>query len=239
MPLVMSMILTLKGRSSTLSIDFVPPIELSPAFHYGLALLSFHSYNSIPNIDKGSKFHLVNSGGEQLVVELPEGSYEIRDIEAYINQHLSKSDKATFSLKPNNNTLKCEIYSEEYSVDFQKPRGIGHILGFSPRFLEPGKLHSSDLPVNIIKVRTIHIDCNITTGAFYNEKPSHTIYEFAVGVDPGFAIDETPQHLIYLPITNRSQIHNITLKILSQDFVPVNFRGEEIIIRLELRQWAG
>lgn len=233
----MSVILTLKGRTSTLSIDFVPPIELNPAFHYGLALLSFHSYNSIPNIDKGSKFHLSNSAGEQLVIELAEGSYEISDIEAYIKQHLPKS--TTFSLTPNNNTLKCEIFCKEYSIDFQQSRGIGHILGFSSRLLEPNKLHSSDLPVNIIKVRTIHIDCNITTGAFYNEKPSHTIYEFAVGVDPGFAIDETPQHLIYLPIINRSHIHNITLKILNQEFLPVNFRGEEIIIRLELKQWAA
>lgn len=225
----MSIILTLKGHSSVLSTDFQPPIQLDQ--DYGLALLSFHSYNSIPNIEEGSKFYLIDKGKE-VTIALSEGSYEIGDIETFIQQTL-KSDKS-FSLKPNNNTIKCEIYSEKYSVDFRPNDSIGRILGFSKRLLESGVRHSSDLPVNIIKVRTIHIDTNITSKAFYNDKPSHTIYEFAVSVDPGFAIDETPQHIIYLPV-NGKEIHNITLRILNQDSELVNFRGEEIIVRLELR----
>lgn len=231
---VMSIILTIKGRSSILSTDFQPPIDLNSA--YGLALLSFHSYNSIPNIEKGLKFYLIDTVEKKpLTVSLPEGSYEITDLENYIRSQLP--EKASFTLKPNNNTLKCEIYSDTYSVDFQPSDSIGDILGFSKKLLKPKTIHNSDLPVNIIKVRTIHIDTNITSGAFYNNRPAHTLYEFAVGVDPGFAIDETPHHLIYLPVI-KNQLHNITLRVLDQNFKLVNFRNEEIIIRLELRPLA-
>lgn len=138
-------------------------------------------------------------------------------------------------MKPNNNTLKCEIFSELYWVDFQRSDSIAHILGFSKQLLPPNILHSSDLPVKIIKVRTVHLDCSITVGAFHNSRPSHTIYEFAIECDPGFAIDETPQHLIYLPVLNKEEIYNITIKVLDQDLKLVNFRGEEIIVRLELK----
>lgn len=227
---VMSLILTLKGRSSILSTDFVPPIELDSDYNYGLALLSFHSYNSIPNIEKNSYLYIANKK-----ISIPEGSYEIGDIEEFIKEKLQVTDDEIFSLKPNNNTLKCEIFCK-YPIDFTHKDSIGTILGFSPKVLDPGILHSSDLPVNIIKVRTIHIDSNITSGAFYNNKISHTIYEFAIAVDPGFAIDETPQHLIYLPVVNRNELHNITLRILDQDSEIVNFRGEEIIVRLELKK---
>lgn len=233
----MSLLLSLKGRSSILSTDFLPPIQLDPENNYGLALLSFHSYNSIPNIEKKNcKLYLIDSMGKVTTIHVPEGSYEINDIEAYIQKVLQNKSEKVFSLKANNNTLKCEIYSEKYSIDFQPEDSIAEILGFSAGILEPKRLHISDLPVNVIKVRTIHLETNITGGAFYNDTPSHTIYEFAIDVDPGYAIDETPKNLIYLPVTNRREIHNITLRVLNQNFEVVNFRGEEIIVRLELKQ---
>lgn len=226
------MLLTLTGHSSVLSADFHPPILVDKP--YGLALLSFHSYNSIPNIEEGSKLYLTDSKSKKkTIIRLPEGSYEIGDIELYIQTKLGTKSEKLFSLKPNNNTLKCEIYSELFDIDFRPADSIGKILGFSKQLLKVGDYHSSDLPVNIIKVRTIHIDTNITSGAFYNHKPSHTIHEFAVGVDPGFSIDEKPQKLIYLPV-NKTEIYNITLRILDQSGELVNFRGEEIIVRLEL-----
>lgn len=238
----MSLLLTLKGHSSTLSTDFSPPIRLDSSYSYGLALLSFHSYNSIPNVEGGSQIRLVQKDGNkerERKIEIPEGSYEIADIEAFVRKKLNVSKNEGedyFSLKPNNNTLKCEIFSKKYWIDFEKEEGnLSQLLGFSRKMLPPNILYTSDLPVKIIKVRTVHLDCSITAGAFYNSRPSHTIYEFAIECDPGFAIDETPRHLIYLPVLNKEEIYNITIKVLDQDFRPVNFRGEEIIVRLELK----
>lgn len=238
----MSQIFTLKSHTSTLSIDFLNPLLLEEDVDYGLSLLSFHSYNSIANIKEGpNKFHYYENNDTSIekIIVIPTGAYEIANIESYIqNQLLPTSDRdidKVFSLKPNNNTLQCEIYSSVHGINFQANDSIRNILGFSPRILEPNQKHTSDLPVNIVKVRTIHIDSNITSGAFYNDKPSHTIYEFAIRSNPGYAIDETPRNLIYLPV-NKREITNITLIVLDQNFNFVNFRGEEIIIRLELKK---
>lgn len=239
--LVMSEIFTLIGRTPTLSIDFANPIQLDPNYQYGLALIGFHSYNTIPNIDENNKFYYLDKKSQQNFIEIPSGAYEITDIENYLSKELVGNEIEPgnlFYLKPNNNTLKCEIFHRKFDIDFKPKDSLAKLLGFSHKVLKAGKVHKSDLPVNIVKVRTIHIDSNITAGAYYNNRPAHTLYEFPISVDPGYSIDEIPKHLIYLPVVARNAINNITLKVLDQDFNLVNFRGEEIIIRLELKKWS-
>lgn len=96
-------------------------------------------------------------------------------------------------------------------------------MEFTKRFLEPNILHKSDLPVAILKVNTLQIQCNITTGAYMNQHEVHTIHEFFPVVPPGYKIVEIPAHVIYLPITVKS-IHNSQLRIVDQDCEIVNFR---------------
>ena len=240
----MSYIFTLSSTNHALNIDFINPIQLEPESTYGLALIGFHSYNSIPNIEPGrNKFEYQNvETGKKKCIIIPTGSYEIRDLEQYLQTCLISIGEPKhlhgkhLSLKPNNNTLKCEIYSEKYQIDFKAPDSIGRLLGFSRLVLRPGTVHESDQPVDVVKVKTLHIDCNITTGSFYKDRPTHTIYEFALDSNPGYAVDETPRHIIYLPVVNKNQITNISLRVLDQNFEPVNFRGEEVIIRLELKK---
>lgn len=241
----MSMIFTLKSQTSLLSFDFANPIELESEFKYGLALIGFYSYNTIPNVEDETYFYFTknNNNKQQKRILIPTGTYEINDIEEYLAKHLtsnrashSSNSEENFFLRPNNNTLKCEIFHRNYSIDFTKNNSLGPLLGFSKKILAPGIIHESDLPVRIIKVRTIRIDTNLTAGAYLNGHQTHTIYEFSISSEPGFSIDETPRTPVYLPISTRS-IHNITLNILDQDSNPVNFRGEDIIIRLELKKW--
>lgn len=226
----MSHTFTLKGTSHVLSVDYYPPIELNPKSEYALGLIGLHTYNSIPNIDKNNKFYY----DKNKVVTIPVGSYEITDIEEYLQSVLSKD---AISLKPNNNTLRCEIQSK-FVIDFTHKDSIANTLGFSSKVLPANVKHVSDLPVKIIKVVTIRVECNITTAAYYGTSLAHTLFEFAPQAAPGYSINIHPQHVIYLPVFTK-QIDNITLTILDQDGEPVNFRGEEIIIRLELRKYGS
>lgn len=235
----MSMLFTLKNRSSILSIDFAVPIELNTNFNYGLALIGFYTYNTIPNVEKYNKLYFTEDGKDK-VLTFPIGTYEISDMEEFIRGKLglrteNKETSPSFFLRPNNNTLKCEIFHEKYNIDFRPKDSIGALLGFSSRVLQAGQVHESDLSVDIIKVRTINIDCNLIEGSFINERPSHSLYEFAINSDPGYGVNEIPNKVVYLPVTTH-RIHNITVKILDQDGELVNFRGEEIILRLQLKR---
>lgn len=239
----------LTGRKSILSVDFYNPIELDPLCDYSLALIGFHTYNSIPNIEEGvnNKFYYWELGDRSLpekIITIPTGSYEISDIESYLQKRLvdvttlqqqQQLADECFSLKPNNNTLKCEIKSK-HEINFNHKDSLGTLLGYSAaRTLKPNTLHESDLPVNIVRVITIQVDCNITVGAYTNSTPAHTLFEFGLNVDPGYAIVIEPKTLIYLPVNrNLQQIKNITLKILDQNSELVNLRGEEVSVWLEL-----
>lgn len=223
-----SITLTLSGQSSILESHYFPPIELSSNRKYALGLIELLTFNSIPNIDIGcNKLYI----GET-VIELPTGSYEITDIENYIQSQLD-SKKVSFSLTANNNTLQSTIHSNQ-RIDFQPKDSIAKLLGFSHIELEAKKTHISSVPVKILKFNVLRVECNITGGAYINDKKVHTLHEFFPAVPPGYKIIEIPSKVIYQPVTVKS-IHNIRLQITDESGDLVNFRGETITIRLHLK----
>lgn len=224
-----SLTLTLSGKHSILQAQYYPQIELHPQKNYVIGLVELHTFNSIPNIDKtNNKFYVKNC--EPIVI--PEGSYEIEDIHTYLSEQLSKKN-VTLDLKPNNNTLRSIIHCTE-DIDFQPVDCIGRLLGFKPQTLVANETHHSDLPVSILKVNSLRVECNITTGSYINEKKDHCIHEFFPAVPPGYKIIEVPLTVIYLPVSAKI-IDNLQLRIVDQDGNLVNFRGEEITIRLHLK----
>lgn len=223
-----SFTLTLSGTSSVLEAQYFPPIELDSDKNYVLGLVELLTFNSIPNIDVGNnKFYVADK-----VFTIPEGSYEIEDIEMYLQGALSPLG-IVIEIKPNNNTLRSEITCNR-SINFQPNDSIGRLLGFAPRVLEANTTHTSDLPVSILKINALKVECNITGGAYANERQVHTIHEFFPAVPPGYKIIEVPSHVIYLPIAVRA-IHYLQLRLVDQDGDLVNFRGEIITIRLHVK----
>lgn len=225
----MSITLALSGKSSILTADYFPPIQLTE--DYECALIDFHSYNSIPNVDYDNNlFHI----GEQ-IIEIPVGSYELEDIVDYIKAAYGKQNGLkTIEIIANNNTLQIEIYSSHDIIDFSKDRSIGPLFGYSRDILIANTKHRSQLPVNILKVNAIQIQCNITSGSYMNNLPVHTLHEFGINVSPGYKLDEIPRNLIYLPV-NVNEISSLTVWIVDQEQRLINFRGEEITLRLHLR----
>lgn len=236
---------SLTGVESTLSEHYEPPIDLEENSNYSIALIGFYTNNNIPNIEEGTNkfYYFAPNTTEEKVITFPKGAYEIAAIEKYIQIILSgrsatdAQKQNTFSLKANENTLKCEIFSI-YDINFAHEDSIGKLLGFSKRKLKARQLHESDLPVNIIKVNTIRIECNIVRGSFYKNKESHTLYETALSVSPAEQIFVEPLNPIYLPIINRSNIPNLTIDIVDQDHCPIDFNGQTINIRLALKKEA-
>uniref|UniRef100_A0ABD2VU33 Uncharacterized protein n=1 Tax=Trichogramma kaykai TaxID=54128 RepID=A0ABD2VU33_9HYME len=225
-----SLTLTLSGQSSVLESHYFPPIELDASKNYVLGLIELLTFNSIPNIEKGSdKFYL----GDGRSIRIPAGSYEIEDIESLLKDVLLTVENVDFSLKANNNTLRSTLKCG-CSIDFRPKDSIGRLLGFTSQVLEANREHISDLPVAILKVNAVRVECNITSGAYINNQRVHTIHEFFPVVPPGFKIIEVPSNVIYLPVSVQC-IDSIQLRIVDQDGVLVNFRGETITIRVHIR----
>lgn len=84
-------------------------------------------------------------------------------------------------------------------------------------------------------ITLVRVECSKTTGSYYNGKLFHTLYEFPLDLPPGDAFQNTPKNVIFMPL-NTKEINNITLTICDQDDDLENFRGENIVVRLELKK---
>ena len=172
-----------------------------------LGLVELLTFNSIPNIDESNnKFYVHDK-----IIVLPVGSYEIQDIETYLHKAL-KVYGIQINLQPNNNTLRSVINCS-HSINFESTDSIGQLLGFTQRVLEANVTHESDVPVTILRVNALRVECNITSGAYINGQKVHTIHEFFPAVPIGYKIIEVPSQIIYLPVIGRS-IDFIQLRIV-------------------------
>lgn len=227
----MSYTFTLTGDESVLTAQFNPPLFLDPQKEYVMGLTSFETFNAIPNIT--SENNILKFNNRNIII--PEGSYEINDLNDYIQSKLRPNEY--ISIKANYNTLHTEIKST-HVINFDVDNSIGPLLGFRKRILASNKFEESDHPANVITVNSLLIECNITTGNFKNGNPAHVIYQFFPNVPPGFKIVECPSNVIYLPI-NVKTITHITIQIMDQNGFPVSFRKEAITIGLHLKAFSN
>lgn len=226
----MSRTFTVSGKSPILHSTYLPPIELGNS-SYECCLIDFQSYNSIPNVDNDNNlFHIGDN-----IIKIPIGSYELQDIANYLEtEYKTIHENRSIEIKANNNTLKVEIMSSHDPIYFDKEKSIGKLFGFTEKILESGKKHTSNLQVDILKVNAIQIHCNIVTGSFMNGSPTHILHEFALNVPPGYKLVERPMNLIYLPV-NVKEIGRLEIKIVDQEGRFINFREEEITLRIHIR----
>lgn len=167
-------------------------------------------------------------------IEIPEGLYEVGDIESFLKDNLEVFGEH-LTINTNSNTLRSTLKCTT-TVFFNKDNSVGLLLGFSDkRVLEHSIDHESDTCVKINAINVIKIECNITSGAYFNNEPCHTLHEFYPAVASGYKIIEIPRALIYLPVVARS-IHNLTVRVVDQNKNLMNFRGETISLRIHIKK---
>lgn len=147
---------------------------------------------------------------------------------------MNSKKNISFHLYANNNTLKSVIKS---TIDIIFKEGtIGDILGFNNKIIKgDGYPNESDRPAEIIKVNSLCIDCSIAEGSYLNGQPVHIIHQFFPNVPPGYKIIESPQNIIYFPVTTQI-IDKITIKLFDQNLNLVDFRKETVTVRLHVKE---
>lgn len=221
--------ITLTGDSSELSCDIFPPLEVSKTSQ--LCLLSLYTNNSIPNIETGcNTIGFINKKGERYNIVIPTGTYELTSLATYIQEKMP--DSVVFELKANTNTLKCLMKCDD-KIDFTIPNNISKLLGFECIEYNSNTVHESHNIVQIMKVNSIKIECNLISGSFNNGEPDRTIHEFSPSVAPGYKICEVPVHSVFYPLID-STISKVSITLKDQDNNLINLRGEPITVRLQI-----
>ena len=200
-----------------------------------IALLSFKTNNSIPNIDETNNLFLYEYKGKVYGIVIPTGAYEINSLNLFINNELKKNNHSDiFEIIPNHNTLKCTIKINDSSVKifFTQPKSIGKLLGFNKDISE--EINEGLNTVEILKISNIFIKCNLIESSFLNGTKDCVLYNFFPNVPPGYVLNENPIHIVHHQL-NTTEIDKIAIRITDQNDDLVNFRGEEIIITLLLQ----
>ena len=239
-----SFYIALSEKNTHIRTKFSPLIQLDDKRKYEMALVNLETYYSFPNIDSSNnRFrYSPDNGATWKIINIPEGSYEIVDINEYIQRIMRENghydtaaEEYYISLEPNNNTLKSVLnISAGYKVDFKDEASIRSVLGFNARVYSSGYNESENL-VDIISVNSLRITSDIIGSSYSNGSTENIIYSFFPSVGPGYKIIEVPVNLVYLPITSNT-ISSMETKLTDQNGKLINLRGEELSIRFHIRE---
>lgn len=218
--------------------QFNPHIQLKKNKTYEIALVNLETYYSFPNIttDNNHFSYSPDAGETWYHILIPEGSYDIEDINKFIQQKMRQNGhEANITISANTNTLKAVLITEGgYHVDFRPEHSICQVLGFN-NAVYTADYQESENPVNILSINSILVNIDIISGSYVNGQRNPTIYSFFPAVSPGYKIIETPANLVYLPIT-LDVIYSMETNLTDQNGNLLNLRGENVSIRFHLRE---
>src|SRR5688572_16970859 len=231
-------------KNAKIRTKFNPLIELDAGKKYEMALLNLETYFSFPNIDATNN-HLRYSPDEGVTwvdVNIPEGCYEITDINDYLQRIMKENGhydvanaQPSISIEPNSNTLKSVLtIAPLYVVDFRPDNSIRTVLGFNRGTYSEGYNESEQI-VSIMNITSLRVRSDVIGASYTNGSMANVIYSFFPNVGPGYKIIEVPTNLVYLPVT-LSTISSMETKLTDQNGKLVNLRGEELSIRFHIRE---
>ena len=234
----------LSSDKTNFNTRFNPKLELDEKKKYEIALVNLETYYSFPNIDETNNTFVYSpdNGNSWEKIKIPEGSYEIDDINDAIQHEMKKrthydeiNEDYYINIAPNTNTLKSVLILEKsYQVDFNHQNSLAKMLGFTGNKYTEG-FHESENVVDILRINSILVNIDIISGSYVNGTTKSTIYSFFPDVSPGYKIIESPVNLVYLPITLNT-IDSLNVMITDQDDHLLNLRNEKLTIRFHIRE---
>ena len=126
--------IVVSGNESSFNTMFSPNIELAKDRVYEIALVNLETYYSFPNIDETNNVFVYSpdNGNSWVKIKIPEGSYEIDDINNTIQHEMEKrghydsiNEHYYINISANSNTLKSVLILEkDYQVDFNHQNSL-------------------------------------------------------------------------------------------------------------------
>ena len=223
----------LKSKTSNISVNFHPSIELDPNRNYVIGLIYFTVFNNIKNItEKNNQIKVDNT-----LVKLISGSYTVEKINEYISETGGVVDnKYNVEFKPEStyNRFKLNLRNNK-TVDFNVENSIADILGFEKKLYNKTTLAPNRANIEN-DIDSINVICNLANGGYVNGVKKNIIYSIPSFTVPiGYRINEKPTNVVYIPL-NRTTIDKIDLYVQDDEGRLIDFSGEEIIVQLHINQ---
>ena len=125
------------GNESKFTSRLNPTLELDRDKEYEIALVNLETYYAFPNIDETNNVFVYSpdNGNSWVKIKIPEGSYEIDDINNTIQHEMEKrghhdpiNEEYYINIFANSNTLKSVLIpGKDYQVDFNHQNSLSWI----------------------------------------------------------------------------------------------------------------
>lgn len=233
-------------KSSRIETIFEQQLTFDPEKNYEMALINLNTYYSFPNVGpENNKFSYSPDGGVTWkLIEIPTGSYELEDINTYIQRIMlgngdydATNDAYYITISADVNTLRSimDITGAGYQVDFTIPNTIRTLLGFDSGIYTLGYNVSQNI-VDILPITQLYVYNDLIQSSTINGKPSNSIYSFFPSVGPGYKIIQEPANIMYYPIFTGNNIYRMITTLVDQNGTLVDLRGETLTINFNIRE---
>ncbi len=219
------------------------PISLEDG-NYTIGLIEMAAYNSVFNITTANNNlrYSKDDGTTWIDIDIPEGAYEIDQINDEIHRQLELNDDVfndpeddgyPIELSANLSTQKSIIelktapnINSPFQVNLTATNSIASLLGFDSRILVD-EYNLSENKVNIITIDKIHLCCDFIEGSILNGLPSSILFSFVLDAGPGYKIIKEPNVILYKKI-NKSKLESLYFYLLDDDGNEVDLQGETL-----------
>ena len=239
----------ISGQTSRLCTRFNPPMVFEPSHSgYEIALYRLETTYSFQNIDERNNTIRVSIDGglTWFDLKIPVGCYDITGINEALQRLLGEKKKSAndkrkietyIELTGNRNTFKCvlEIMSASTIIDFNVQNSVRSVLGFEAKKYVGGNRYEGENKVNILRVNSILVHCDVISGSRVNGTLAPVIYNFFPNVSPADKIVTQPQHLMYVPLS-LSTIPSMTAWITDQEGKTLDLSGERLTLTFHIRK---
>ena len=233
---------TVTGKRNVIKTDFSPPLNFEGC-RYQIACCGVELYYSFPNItEENNKLKISKDGKIWRQLKLDIGCYEIEAINTTLKRLIKDAgeEPKNFCLSPNKNTFQSVINITNMKVDFRGDTGsLRKVLGFDEKLYETKEVDkqerfASEHVVNILRVNSIFLHCDVVKLSRRNGKTAPIIYTFFPRVTPGSKIVDRPRNLIYLPLT-LDIISHMSCWLTDQNGNALETGDEEITITFHIK----
>ena len=241
--------ITISGTSSRLFTRFNPPMVFDPSANsgYEIALCRLETFFTFHNIDeKNNALRVsIDCGQNWFDLKIPVGCYGITGINEALQLLVGEINKGVVQEKKqpyivltgNRNTSKVvlEITSDTTIIDFDINNSVRSVLGFEAKKYAGGKRYESENEINIIRVHSTLVHCDIINSSRVNGALVPVIYNFSPNASPAELIVFQPKHLMYLPLS-LSTISSMTAWITDQEGRTLDLSGKRLTLAFHIRK---
>jgi hypothetical protein len=227
------------STSSDIRQKLQTPLKLDPSKTYKVGVKYFATYNNIGNISSDNNELRYQSNSTWTILSLAPGGYEIQDLNDAIQQKVAGELIQLLPHKPTGRVvmkLKPGI-----KVDFKHNKSFNYMLGFESKvYTNANNLAENRARINIdrslINIKSDLINSGMITSENNMIETQNILFSIPTFTVPSnYRIIETPARPEYLRITN-STINEISLRIVDENDVLYDFKGEKIVIKLHIKQ---